>query len=336
VPSEQPPVATDSAIGLSFIDICTAADNDGDSYFDSRLFENSPEQIEQYKGMRRNIKDRLVVSPTSEHLHLAALLESEPVARIELIKKALSQNPDDAYLLWDAVHICAEELGKTECPIREWEHRLLAIDGQNSESWMRVAANRYYAGEVGAALWAMRRAATAAESRVYWTESIEMIERGLAAGSNFSFVERASAAFGIAASNSPDYRAFVNMCKDRSNESVDWAYVCLAYGELAEYQGKTDMGQSIARAIQRFALEAIGNEEELAAVLERQDTARQDRLESAPVNYPMAEKLLLSSPSVFSAYLAVVRSRGEIGARAYLRDEIEQLLHQHEDRDCPQ
>jgi len=146
-----------------------------------------------------------------------SLLDSGPASRVELIDRAVSLTPNDAFVLWGAVHICTEERDQTGCPLRAWENRLLEIDGQNSESWVRVAANRYQAGDQDKALDALRHAATSGETRAYWTESIEMIERGLAAGSDYSFPERAGMAFGFAASMLPDYGDYLSLfvcCQD--------------------------------------------------------------------------------------------------------------------------
>ena len=220
------------------------------------------------------------------------------------------------------------------CPLRDWERLLIAVDGQNSESWIRVAANRYAANEYDEALEAMRHASTAAESRAYWTEMIETIERGFAAGSDFGFPERAAMAFGFAASELPRYGDYVKMCEERSAQSVDWAYACLTYGELLEGQGKTDMGVSIARSIQQLALEGLGEIERSAEVQQRIEARRQERLNSIKAHNPAVERLIFSNPTLFSAYLAAVRSEGEENARRRIGIEIERLLKQQPELGC--
>jgi hypothetical protein len=194
--------------------------------------------------------------------------------------RAVALTPIDAFVLWGAVHICAEEREANGCLLRDWEERLLKVDGQNSESWIRVAANRYKAGEPDSALDALRHAATAAETRAYWADTIGMVERGFAAGSDYAFSERVLMAFGFAASELSNYRDYVTMCKEQSAKNVDWAYTCLAYGELVENQGKTDMGVSIARSIQLLALEALGGEEKLGGTPARDAGFRRGQLRS--------------------------------------------------------
>lgn len=285
--------------------------------------------------LRQNISGLLSVSSSTEHLHLAALIEDDSASQIKLLERAISQSPNDAFLLWRAMQICSDEKDATGCDLLNWERRLLTVDGQNSESWLRVAANRYKAGETDAALEAMRHAATAAETRIYWIETIEMVERGLAAaGSDYAFAERVRMAFGLAAAQVPSYGDFTTMCREQSLRSADWAYTCLGYGELAENQSKTDIGVSIGRAIQKLALEALGEEDKLAAVEARRQSSRQERLVGIGKNYLITERVMFSNPAVFSAYLTAVRTHGEAGARAYLADETSRLLREQPELAC--
>jgi len=297
--------------------------------------EERQSRIDEYIELPQKVAERLSVSSSAEHLHLAALLEDDSAARIELLDRAISQSPNDAFLLWNAVQICAEEGDATACDSADWERRLLTIDGQNSESWLHIAANRYKAGETGAALDAMRHAATSAETRTYWTETIEMIERGLAAaGSGYAFPERARMAFDFAAMKLPNYGDFTTMCKEQSSRSADWAYTCLGYGELAENQGKTGMSVSIGRSLQKLALESLGEFEKAAEVEQRQQAHHQEILDSVKDYNPEIERLVFSIPSLFSAYLAAVRSEGEVAALSRITKDIERLLEQQPELAC--
>lgn len=296
--------------------------------------EDIQTQIDAFNELKLSLSDRLSVSSSAEHLHLAALVEDDPALRVELLDRAMSRNPSDPFLIWGAVQICSESGESLNCPLHDWEQRLIAIDGQNSESWVRVAANRYKAGEEDAALQALRRASTAAESRAYWTEMIEMVERGFAAGSNYAFPERAGIAVGFAASQLPRYGDYLAMCKEQSSRNVDWAYVCLAYGERVENQGKTEMGVAIAQSIQKLALEALGELEMAAVVEQRIEERRQQMLDSIGHHNAMTDKLIFSNPTWYSAYLAAIRSQGEFAARRYVRKEIQRLLEQQPELAC--
>lgn len=293
-------------------------------------------QIDSFNDQKQALSENLSASSSAEHLHVAAILEDDPASRFELIQTAILRSPSDPFLVWGAVRICSETTETMQCPLRDWERLLIAVDGQNSESWIRVAANRYAASEFDEALEAMRHAATGAVSRAYWTEMIEMIERGFAAGSDFGFPERAEMAFGVAASMLPRYGDYVKMCEERSAQSVDWGYACLAYGELVESQGKTEIGAAIARSIQRLALEGLGEVEKAEEVQRRIEARRQERLRSINDYDPAIERLIFSNPTLLSAYLAAIRSVGEETARKKITIEVERLIERQPALSCGQ
>ena len=292
-------------------------------------------RIDAFKELRLNLSDSLSASASAEHLHLAALLSNDSVARVRLIKRAVSRSPSDPFLLWSAVRICSDPAVSPDCPLDDWEQRLIMVDGQNSESWIRIAANRFAAGEADAALKAMQHAATAAETRSYWTETVEMTERGLAAaGADHPFPERAEMAFGIAAMMLPVYSDYTRMCAKQAPLSADWAYACLGYGELAENQGKTEIDVAIGRQIQKTAYEALGELEKAAEVANRLQRHRQERLSADFAHTQLIDRLLVSNPTMFWAYLAATRSVGEQAARRKITADIERIIAQQPDLAC--
>lgn len=292
-------------------------------------------QIDSFDALRLSLSDTLSVSLSPEHLHLAALLENDPVAQVQFLEQAMASSPSDPFPVWSAIRICSDSAISPDCPLGAWEQRLVAVDGQNSEAWMRVAANRYAAGETDAALEAMQRAATAAETRIYWPETVEMIERGLsAAGSELSFPERAGMAFGFAAMMLPVYGDYTRMCEDQASQSAEWAYACLSYGELAEFQSKTEIGVSVGRSMQKLALDALGEADNAADIEQRLLDRRQERLSIDTEHTQLIERILISNPTMFSAFLAATRSMGEQAARRKITMDIERLIEQQPDLAC--
>ena len=292
------------------------------------------ERLEPFEQWQQRLLDTLAQSSLAEHLHFAALVDSDPASRSESIRRAVSLDPNDAFTLWTAVHVCADERETADCPLRDWERRLLQVDGENSESWLRVAANRYADGNLDSALEALRRASASAETRAYWTETIEMAERGYAVIGDRSFPERAAMAFGVAASNLPNVGDYVNMCKAQSAASVEWAYACLAYGETAEKQGKTEVGVSIGLAIQLLALEALGELEELAEVEQRKEARANQKRAMYSENRAQINELMISTPALFASYLAAIRTYGEFGAQSLFADEVQRLLQDEPNLAC--
>lgn len=262
-------------------------------------------------------------------------MENDSVLRVEYLDRAITISPSDPFLIWSAVRICVDSAASLDCPLRDWERRLIAVDGQNSESWIRIAANRYARGDKDAALDALQLAATAAETRIFWTETIEMMERGMAAvGREYPYPERAVIAIGFAAMMVPAYGDITRMCDEQSSRSAEWAYACLAYGELAENQGKTEIGVSIGRSMQRLALEALGETDKAAEVQRRIDALRQGMLDWIKDYNPAIERFIFSSPTMFAAYLAAIRSEGEEAARRQLAAEFDRLLEQQPELVC--
>ena len=263
----------------------------------------------------RTTKDRLLVSRSAENLTSVALMTvDEPRERLDALRRAMSVGRHEAIVVWSAVQICDRSRPDRNCPDQEWEDELLKLDSENSEVWIRLAASRYDRGDTAKALDALRHAATAAETREYWPETIAMLERALDSAGGYSFPQRAALAFSFAADNLPDYAPYVNMCGRQSRIDAEWAQTCLEYGRLLERQGKTEIGLSIAQTIQIAALESVRNTEEALAVAARRDEATGDRVSEAAGE--RADAFVLSNTRLFAAYLAALRQRGERVARA--------------------
>lgn len=292
----------------------------------------TPEQTEaraELDAAAEEIRERLANSTDEELLLVAAMLE-EPTDRMELFTRAMRANSGNALVVWYAVDWCSEYHEQLGCPLTDWENQLLLLDSQNSEAWIRVAANRLEADEEQAALRALQQAAAASETRIYWPESIEMFERALAAAGGSSFSVRASSAIGFAASHLPNYGDYVNMCREQSAKSQEWAYACLAYGESSKRQGRTVIGLSIAESIQEIALESLADER-LAEVTAKNELDYEARLAIVTDSEKLAA---LSIPSIFFGYLNAHRARGEVEAMAYLREEADRWLARYESVEC--
>ncbi|MEL6449418.1 MAG: hypothetical protein AAFQ62_15900 [Pseudomonadota bacterium] len=312
----------------------TACDGRDSSPGDSKWDQLSAKERENYfVTLSRTVSERLSESTSAEHLHVAALLAEDQERRFALMDRAIVIDPADPFLVWSAVQMCSARDAPARCATRNWERQLIAVDGENSESWIRIAANRYSEGDIDSALSALRRASTAAESRRYWPEMVERIERGLAASSDFSFPERAKMAFGYAAAMLPGYSDQVAMCQGQSTKDPEWAYACLAYGELVEAQGKEELSESIARSMQRIALEATGDKERAEEVVRHIEVRRRERLESLSDTAPI-ERLIMSDPAVFAAYLAAVKSEGEGSATRAMSAEYERQLELRPELAC--
>ena len=71
-----------------------------------------------------------------------------------------------------------------------------------------------------------------------------------------------------------------------------------------------------------------------AEVQRRIETRRQESLDSIKDYNPAVERLIFSNPTLFSAYLAAIKSEGEEAARRKIAMEIERLIEQQPDLLC--
>jgi hypothetical protein len=270
-----------------------------------------------------DIRGRLLASTNPEHLVAAALLLREPDDQIAPIKQALETGGDNLVVVWTAARICSAAKDQDACPAGKLAERLIAIDPLNSETWMFAAVQRLKRGDEAGALAAVQRAGSATESRIYWAETIALMERAYASASEYGFVERANDAMGVASANLPRYSDYTSMCTKQSQASEAWAYACLGYAELAERRGDTILGESIARAMQKSALKRLGDQARLAEVV-----AREERAE-APRRGALADRevdaLIFSTPDLFADYLDVLSQQGESAALRWRRAETTRL-----------
>lgn len=269
---------------------------------------------EAWYAERARVVNVLSQSSTPEHLHAAALVSDDPDDRIALMTKALSINPWDPVLLWGAVQMCGEPKVTTQCPLEAWGQRLIAVDSENSEAWIRVAVNRYAADDVPGALAALQRASSASQSNGYWADYIEVMMRGYAASRSEPFASRAISAVNIAAQHLPRAEPVLNMCREQSAESPKWGETCLTYGSLVERQGKTDYAVGIAVAVQRVTHEALGNTAKAEELKTRRETERASAVQLNEDYDPAEDQLVLFTPKLFWSYLADLRSEGERAA----------------------
>lgn len=331
--SATPPSIADGpgeTFEFSIEDLCAYAEYEAQA---KRFDSDWKKAAEEHESTLREVRHRLTVSEDPEHLHTAALLEDEPARRMDLMERAVSAGGDNPFHVWSAVRMCAELHEETSCPLQGWQARMLELDGQNSEAWILAAAVRMQAGAPGAALDAMRRAAAASESRVYWPETIEMTDRAFAAASDLAFRDRVTLGADFASLGLPDYVSYVTMCQEQSEQSQDWAYACLRYGEVSEREGKTAIGKRIALIIQRVALKSLGDESRLRAATGRYEKV-QRAMNAASLDSHETMLMVTSSPTLFSRYLASFRIAGEVETMASMREEAGRWARRHQDLEC--
>jgi hypothetical protein len=229
---------------------------------------------------------------------------------------------DSPLLAWHALRVCFQ--AREGCPYTHLEQRLLDSQRQNADAWVLVAMLRHRRGDPTGALAAMQGAARASTSTWYWTETIAVIERSLAAETAIPYPDRLYTAVGAAASALPVSPH--QMCKAESAASRAWAEACLAYGILSAGHNETDLARSISYVIREQALSALGDMERAAKVAaERAESAELRRL--SRLRWQLHEALLATDPARLRSYLGAVQQHGELaGVRVFLQKELPLLM----------
>lgn len=299
------------------------------------------EQESDDDGALAEIRDAqriLASSRDPEHFLVSLLLESpesraanDATAQVTLLDLGDRASRSGSKLLaWHALRACAA--AKPSCPIAHLEQRLLEADRQNAEAWALVATLRYERGDVSGALAAMQGAARAQTSTWYWTETIALIERSLAAQTSMSYEYRMTNAFGSGAVALPS-PGLLDMCKAESAANRAWGEACLALGRVRAERNETMLAKLFAYSLREQALTALGDREGAAEVAAERAFVDAERRISGASREPGASMqrlqwaLIMSDPVRMHAYLGTVRQFGEDAApRMFLRQELPPLL----------
>jgi len=346
-------IIAEPIVEFSFEDFCASAAIEQWSKDVAALSGDSTEASIQLEA---DTAARLSLSKDPVHLHAAALLEKSvaglveagtgardadpdnPARQVALISRALDADPDNPLHLWGAVQICMAASAewnenRTDCPLAEWQARLLEADPQNREVWAYASVNLLAAGNESGALEAMQKAGALTESRVYWPETVEMLERALQAVTDWPFMARTTEAFGVASRSLLNELRPMGLCRDKSEVSREWAYACLDYGQQAELDPPMERVRQAAIAIQQYALTALGDEEQLAQLNARWLRQKQRRLEVAQAIGGRVVAAFVN-PTLFARYLQLVREQGEFDAQIAFDREAQAWVKRHQGAEC--
>ena len=249
----------------------------------------------------------LGVSAQLELQIFAAQLADSAADRIEIFKRSIDAGNVSTHFLWSAVNMCLDHMQTVACPAEDWLNRLLAVDSENSQVWMRAAGYYYATGDLDRARQALDRATIAYEADSYWYEDVMSAKAGADAVGGFS--ERASylMAIGFAAAYPAPVKMYSDMCSSMSIRDPDWAYACAAYGERAGEIGTTIATRQLGRAIRANALIALGEPEDGELV----------RALKAPAK-TISDREMLRYPDSILLYMSALEQGSEADAVAAL------------------
>ena len=285
-----------------------------------------------YAEWQSTVADQLADSSSPEHLHLAALMASEPAQRLELITRAVDAAPAEPFILWSAVRLCRGH-ADTGCPLDDWLDRLTLADSENSLVWSQLAMHRHQGGDKAAALDALRRGASSTSANSYWIDTVMLSAQSLAAATNLSFLQRVNLGFGISAAQVPAYGDLANTCTAEASDPA-WAFTCIDFGRQLELEARSELGNAFGLVLQQRGFEALGDAEAADKARERQNARRQRMQDAREVQVENAFLLISASPSLFEAYLERIRSEGEIAGAISFNKDLRAFREQRPDLAC--
>ncbi|MEM7081830.1 MAG: hypothetical protein AAF465_03785 [Pseudomonadota bacterium] len=275
----------------------------------------------------------------ADALLTAAILASDEQTKLDLLLQAIETGTQEPIVLWHAMTRCLRS-NDARCSTAALEERLLAVDGQNSESWMHIAAGRFSRGQTDDALHAVRQAAAAPESHDFFVDTVRLVLNALSA-SDIRAQHHMSAAIGFAAAGVPSYLPITQMCRDQGQLQDEWAYACAAYAQTSAKQNKTQLSVMISLAIAQSAYETLGD----LRLAERTEAQRFDTRtrfrNTMPLSFGTPQRgftsnatidldgALYSSQTLSAAFLDAIEQHGELHAREQF---YERVAH-HVDRD---
>jgi hypothetical protein len=265
---------------------------------------------------------------TTYALDQASTAESnDPPDYTSLLELGLGAAGSDSPLVaWNALKACA--LAEEYCPFPHLEQRLLEIDRDNAEAWALVATIRHRRGDVAGALAAMQGAARASSSTLYWSETLTLIERSLAAQTALPFAVRLVPAYDMTTAMGLPVQS--RMCQVESATSRAWAEACLALGTLRTETDNTILERGLGYSMREQALTALGDLEAAAEVAEEHALFSDER-SAGGSDWSMwrarLQGALISNPGKWHAFIGAIQEFGEMeGLRQFLRREVPPLL----------
>jgi hypothetical protein len=192
----------------------------------------------------------LIAAGDADSLAAAALLSIgpgvDPVRRLTLIARAVSEAPDRPDLVWLNVRICTQVDG---CNPEALEAQLRALDSDNGAAWfdsIGPAAGRNDEAAVRKSLAAIE---TSTRFDTYWNTTIVHVTDAMLRTKTIDLRTAFTAAIGVAAATViPPYQAILNACKGESLKDHEFVATCRQVASVMR-RGDTYMTELVGLAI---------------------------------------------------------------------------------------
>ena len=276
----------------------------------------------ELSGIYADAVSVLSVSKEAEHLLAAALLtpKDNNEQRIAYLEQSMAMGEPTPLLFWQMLRHC----DNPSCDRSAVFDKALAIAPSNAAFWMEAAKPEIMKGNWAEAERLLRRGISAGEFNLYFIDQAMMIERALAASTNFDYTERVFAGLGIGAAVAiPTFGDLTRACRTDSNDPAVWIPLCDEFGRMMIDTSDTLIGKMIGYALRRVAA-ARGGDSELAAEIEQEEQkSRAELIEGSALSGMSA--LLENDPKFLGRYVDHFAAHGEESVIKYGTREAQRL-----------
>lgn len=312
-----------AAVGRARVFACDRSSEEGDYVLTP---EDVQKSLDSWDRLRVQVAQSLTHSENPEHLLLVALFGSGGEEKLSLsaMERALAADPDNSLTLWSFLASCSLHPEAAVCADGSIEKRAILADGNNGQLWGEIAGYRFERGDTAGAYDALTKANTAPQFNSYFIEYVELVERGLAASTDASYLERSIAASGIAAALVSKISPVLQGCKQQAAESAEWRQTCLEYGKRLENDGRSVWSTMFGTSLQKKMYEISGDTTKIAEANFRyqliMDTVASINSQDGFV--------LLFDEQVSADYMKEWSAHGEFRAMQFLQAEVVRLSQQ--------
>lgn len=227
---------------------------------------------------------------------------------------------DDAFVVWALLGVC-DQRPVAGCGIGPFRSANANLHRNNGAFWLAYAIMAIEAGDDDAAIDALRHASTAAEFDTRYAEQLQLIDRGLAAATDWPQGRRVAAAFAFVSVVPYDLSLLTRRCR-ASHDGV-WPELCEQVGAHMAAAAPDTLTRLIGMDLEKIVAEGRGDAQAIQAIEERKQQLRRTNasLELAGEFY----NLLVNDEVRLQMYLADLDTYGEAEANHRLFAEAERL-----------
>jgi hypothetical protein len=189
---------------------------------------NGVRQQAAYDRKVQRTEQLLIASADADSLAAAAMLSigptADPVQRLKLIERAVSEAPDRPDLVWLNIRLCAQVAGCNPQPL---EAQLRALDSDNGAAWFDSIGRAGSRNDVVAIRTELSAIATSKRFDMYWNATIVHITNAILKTHTMNLPTALVATIGMVSGTTiPPYQTILKACKGDPLQDPDVLRTC--------------------------------------------------------------------------------------------------------------